>query len=309
MRVCAMDIGTNSTRYMVADLDSQSSRVTVLFQGGKITRLGGDIGKGKIAPEHFAKTLDAVDQFFTHALSLAVSDFKILGTAALREATNGADFCQEVQSRTGFPLTIITGEKEAALTELAIANSLHLQDKPFVGFDIGGGSAQIICHDPGKSSRYESLPLGALRLSQQFLTDDPPRVDQMQALQNHAQLLIRDALQKIVPSPGCVLVGVGGTATTASAMIQKLRVYDHAKIHGSTIRQDNWDKLVASLAALSSAQRMNQTGLQKGREDIIVAGLAVMSILAQQCDAKEILVSDRGVLYGTLAEYLHEMKS
>ena len=117
MRVCVIDIGSNSTRYMVADLDRGARRITVLFQGTQITRLGAGMESGIIRPENAAKTLEVVERFFGHALSLAVSDFKIVGTAALREASNREEFCRRVVEKTGYPLLAVDGEKEAALTE------------------------------------------------------------------------------------------------------------------------------------------------------------------------------------------------
>ena len=308
-RVCAIDIGSNSTRYMIADLDRQTRRITVLFQGTQITRLGAGMGSGKILPEHAHKTLEVVERFFSHALSLAVSDFKIVGTAALREATNSEEFAQKVAEVIGYPLWVIDGQKEAQLMEMAITESLSIIDKTFLGVDIGGGSTELIFHRPGTVSRYLSLPLGAVRLTERFFTADPPIPSQMQSLDRHVVGELEASLHADASHASSSVVGVGGTITTLAAMVQGLKTYDHGKIHGCMMSRPQWENILDMLAKMTSTQRRAIPGLQRGREDIIVAGILVLAAIANHFNTQEITVSDRGVLYGMLVEYLDEMNA
>ena len=313
-RVCAIDVGTNSTRYMIADIDRQTRRITVLFQGVQVTRIGAGIDRGEILPESAGKTLEAIEQFFAHAISLAVSDFKIIGTAALREAGNREDFCKKVLEATGFPLEVVEASKEAAITELAIAHSLTLQQTPFCGLDIGGGSVQFIFHHPQKqkgqeTSRYQSLSLGAVRMTERFLMADPPTPSQTDSLQNYVRAMLGDHLPAdTIGAETWQLVGVGGTITTAAAMVLGLKTYDHGKIHGSIITKTQWESILRRLSAIPASQRIHLPGLQRGREDIIVAGLVVLDAITKHLGAKEVTVSDRGLLYGMLVAYLEEME-
>ncbi len=308
LRVCVIDIGSNSTRYMIADLDRQARRITVLFQGTQITRMAAGILSGTLLPENASQTLEAVEKFFAHALSLAVSDFKIFGTAALREANNSEAFSQSVKEKIGYPLEIIDAEREAWLTEIAIAESFSLKDKNFCGLDIGGGSAQWIFHSPGKPSRLRSLPLGSVRLTKEFLNSDPPEPGQILALRKHVRQAVHAKWRLEENALNAPLIGVGGTITTVAAMIQGLKTYDHGKIHGCKIRRSQWEDLLKQLSCLTAAQRLSLPGLQRGREDIIIAGITVLDIVASFMDANEITVSDRGLLYGMLVEYLQELK-
>ncbi len=317
-RVCAIDVGTNSTRYMIADMDRQARRITVLFQGTQVTRIGAGLGskgeRGVILPEGADKTLEAIEQFFAHALSLAVSDFKIFGTAALREAANSQDFCQRVFDMTGFPLEVIQGSREAAITELAIIHSLALTQTPFCGVDIGGGSVQFIVHQPpGRKDkgapRHESLPLGAVRMTEQFLTVDPPTAAQMESIIHYVDEILRDILPKVsLGAAAPLLVGVGGTITTVAAMVQELKTYDHRKIHGAIITKAHWEGILKRLATMPASARAVLPGLQRGREDIIIAGLIVLDTIAKHLGTEQVRVSDRGLLYGMLVEYLEEME-
>jgi exopolyphosphatase / guanosine-5'-triphosphate,3'-diphosphate pyrophosphatase len=303
-RVCVIDVGTNSTRYTIADIDRERHRITILFQGSKITRLGAGITDATILPDHAQKTLEVIQRFYDHALSLAVSDFKIVGTAILREAKNGEAFCQKVEGYAGVPLRVLDGCTEGHLAETAIAHSLSLTDKGFIGVDIGGGSIQIMVHNSGQPSLYESLPLGAVRLTKTFLPSDPPTGVQMQALGDHLSAALEPVIAKMQLPSAHILVGVGGTITTASAMIQALKVYDHAKIHGSKLEATQWKALLHKICRLPALARLKLPGLEKGREDILPAGLLALDALACALGKETITVSNRGLLYGLLLEYV-----
>ncbi len=307
MRVCAMDIGSNSTRYMIADLDRATGRITVLFQGGAITRLGAGISSARpsLSEEAQQKTLQAMRQFFAHALSLAVSDFKIVGTAALREAQNGPAFSSAISEETGYPVEIIDGGKEAKLLSSAVSHSLGLAARPFVALDIGGGSAQILHHEAPDRENHTSLPLGAVRLTEKFLRCDPPTAQEQNALRDFAAREW-DKAGMTVPSDS-ILVGAGGAITTLAALAQGMKIYDHSKIHGYTIGRMQWRQQGEKLCRLTSAQRRDLPGMQKGREDIIVAGILTLDALAAAMGKDGITVSDRGVLYGILVERLKEL--
>ncbi len=307
MRVCAMDIGSNSTRYMIADLDRATGRITVLFQGGVITRLGAGISSSSptLPEEARQKTLQAMRQFFAHALSLAVADFKIVGTAALREAQNGAAFSSAISEETGYPVEIIDGGKEAKLLGGAIAHSLDLVARPFVALDIGGGSAQILSHESAMHQSHISLPLGAVRLTEKFLRSDPPGGPEQDALRDFAAQEWRKAGLS-VPADA-MLVGAGGAITTLAALVQGLKVYDHSKIHGYQIGRAQWRQQSEALCRLTAPQRRDLPGMQKGREDIIVAGILTLDALAEAMGKDSITISDRGVLYGILVERLKEL--
>ncbi len=302
VRVCAIDIGTNSTRYMIAEIDRKTRGIRVLVQGTEVTRVGAGIGRREIFLSSTQKTLDTIKKFVAHAQSAGVSLLSIYGTAALREAQNGAEFCSQIKDLTGFPVTLIDGIKEAQLTELAIVDSLGLADRPFRGLDIGGGSIQIIFHVPGRPTIYRSLPLGAVRLTEKFLKSDPPAEYEISAMKEYVLDLMQIFLNINPLDSGAFTIGVGGTMTTLAAIIQGLAVYDHEKIHGFKIGRGEWEKCWDQLAKISTDHRRNIPGLQTGREDIIVAGLFMLEFLSKSLGFEEILVSDHGLLYGMVIE-------
>ncbi len=192
------------------------------------------------------------------------------GTEALRQAGNSADFLAGAEGILGCRVEILDGDEEARLTFEAITSCLDLP-APFLIADVGGGSTELIfVRDPSQPPDCGSLPLGALRLTEQFAGVEKGDREKIRSLLGY----VRDCLAAHV-APGCNLVGSGGTITALAALLLGLTSYDHDRIHGSCITVTQLNQIFDRLCSMSVAERCRLFGLEDGRGRIIIAGLVI----------------------------------
>lgn len=295
MRVCAVDIGTNSARSIVADV-TPPSRVVVVHYDGRITRLGeGFAATRTLKPEAIARTARATAQFVEHGRRLGASAFKLVATSAARDAPNGDELIRALRDAAGFEPEIISGQREAELVLAGVRASGLLHEGASLVVDVGGGSMELITLTPGRPPQLRSLDVGAVRLTERFITSDPPTPDELVAASAHAEA----ELAGIDVFHGAVdLVGLGGTITTIAAMLQALDVYDASKVHGYAIVLDDVEPLITHVASLTTEQRRELPGLEPGREDIIVAGCLIVRAVMRPAGSTSMRVSTAGILHG-----------
>ncbi|MCX6356574.1 MAG: Ppx/GppA phosphatase family protein [Candidatus Aureabacteria bacterium] len=301
MRACAIDIGTNSVRLLVAEIAS-CCRLTPLATALRITRLGQGIGRRRmISPEAAERTLAAVAEFLETARRHNAERCILFGTAAIREAENGGVFTASVRARTGHAVRILSGEEEAILAYRGATRGLVPHGADAVVIDIGGGSAEIsLQQSPGKLVA-KSVPIGCVRLTEQFCHADPPDTGELDELKKHISgMLARDIAG--FAGRGAALIGAGGTVTTAAAIALGMIPYDPARVHGSTLARLTVSSLAARLAAMPLSQRKLVPGLEPERADVIVAGLLILDLIMDFLSAGKLTVSDEGVLHGALLE-------
>jgi exopolyphosphatase/guanosine-5'-triphosphate,3'-diphosphate pyrophosphatase len=295
VRVCAIDIGTNSVRTIVADVTAPS-RIAVVHYEGHITRLGeGFSARQRLKPEAIERTVRTTAQLVEHGKRLGASVFRLIATSAARDARNGRELVDALRTATGLEPQIITGEREAQLVLAGVRASGLLGPGASLVVDVGGGSTELIAVRPGEPPRLRSVNIGAVRLTERFITSDPPAPDELRAAESFAEAELGTVA--IIHGPAD-LVGLGGTITTMAAMLQALAVYDAAKVHGSTITLDDVDALVTRMAGLATEQRRTLPGLEPGREDIIVAGSLIVRALMRASHSTSMRVSTAGILHG-----------
>lgn len=295
MRVCAVDIGTNSVRSVVADVTPPST-IAVVHYSGHITRLGeGFSSSYTLKPEAIERTVRTAAEFVEHGTRLGASALKLVATSAARDAHNGDALVQALRDATGIEPEIVSGEREAALVLAGVRASGLLGPGPLLVVDVGGGSTELITVMPGQPPRLLSIDVGAVRLTERFIKTNPPRPDEIASASAHAEAELAgiDITRKALD-----LVGLGGTITTIAAMLLALSVYDAAKVHGYTITLDDVEPLIRRMAGLSTEQRRELPGLEPGREDIIVAGCLIVRAVMRAARSTRMRVSTAGILYG-----------
>jgi exopolyphosphatase/guanosine-5'-triphosphate,3'-diphosphate pyrophosphatase len=305
MRRAVIDIGTNTVKLLVADVQ-QGQAVTVLSKD-KTTRLGEGVDERRqLLPASIARTIQAVREFQAEAETLGATDIIALTTSASRDATNRDEFLDGVRQACGLEVKLISGEREAELIFRGVSNDPEWSGEPILVVDVGGGSAEFIQGRGGKMDLFQSLPLGALRLTEKF---GGGRVGE---LRDHLRATLRPALARYEVK-GRRLIGTGGTITTfgkicrASAPLanrgrrQPERLpynsVDHLKLSYEHVR-----RLVDRLRAMPLAERKKVPGLPSDRADIIVAGGAVFLAAMEVLGADELTVSVRNLRYGALVE-------
>lgn len=309
MILAGIDIGTNTLRLLVAETGRDSFHE--LCSDRRITRLGQDLDRtGHISRESADRSLAALIDFNKHIRHHAAVKTAAVGTSALRNASNAAGFIGEVYQRTGIDLTVISGAEEARLSLLGVAQALREPGIPgatdplecAVVIDIGGGSTEIIRTRAGYTPVIASLPLGAVYLTERFIRHDPPTAAEQERLRR----LVRNELEHYssllrTEKPG-MLVGTAGTVTALASLDLGLAAYDPHKINRHGMSRDVIDRIVRELSTRTLSERRAMPGLDRGREDIILAGSMILQEIMDASGQRRILASDWGLREGIVMD-------
>jgi exopolyphosphatase/guanosine-5'-triphosphate,3'-diphosphate pyrophosphatase len=301
-RIATIDIGTNTTLLLVAE--ANGGAISVLEDRAEITRLGRGIGKdGGLGQDGIDRTLAALSGYAVLARVHEAPIFAI-GTEALRRAPNAADFLCRAAALLDTPVEVIDGEREAALTFLAARLSFpEAAAEDMVVVDIGGGSTEVIVARRGAVELCRSLPLGSVRLTERHIHHDPPLAPEIDAVRAE---IVGHLAQTPFPCQAdrpC-LVGVAGTVTSLAAMVQDLRSYDPALVHGYRLTLPALEEQIDRLRASTQSERETMAGLDPRRADVILSGALILSEIARRVRVANVLVSDRGIRWGLLYEKL-----
>lgn len=302
-RVACIDIGTNSVLLLIAE---QSPRGPVaLVEQATITRLGQGVDRtGQLAPEACERTLACLRTYAAVIAEHGATRVVAVGTSAMRDASNGAEFRARAAELLGTEPRVISGDEEAALTFTGALSGLAVTG-PLLVFDVGGGSTEIIVGESAQArervTHARSLDIGSVRLFERFIAHDPPTHHECQAIRN----FVATELASYGPIPNQkTLVGVAGTVTTLAAIDLKLESYDSALVHGARLSARRVREIAADLAQLSAEERKRLAGLAPERADVIVAGALLVHEVLLWAQCEELVVSDRGVRWGLATRLL-----
>ena len=290
MRVGAVDLGTNSTRLLVADVEE--GRVAEVVRRLAITRLGEGVDEShELLPAAIGRVHAVLDEYAREAAALEAEHVLAVATSAVRDAANGAAFLHGLGDRYGWETRLLDGEEEAETTFRGVTSDRALEADTLL-VDIGGGSTELVVGGPDGVSSAVSLQAGCVRLTERFLTSDPPTAGELEA----AAAQVRSLLPPLAVESA---VGVAGTITTVAAIDLGLAEYDPIRIHGHRIAREAVDGVLTDLAALPLAARELVPGLEPARAPVIVGGLVVLRVVKARYGLDRIEVSERDILYGT----------
>ena len=300
-RVAAVDIGTNSVRLLVAEVDGSSPRdanVVALDRRMRITRLGQGVDSARaLAPDAIDRTTAVLREYRDALADHGVSDVRATATSAARDATNRDDFFAAARAALGVTPELLSGEEEAALSFLGATADLDAP-APYLVVDIGGGSTEFVLGTDAPVGLV-SLDMGCVRITEQFLHSDPPAPEEL----SNAVAVVRDLVAevpRVIPGAldAVTLVGLAGTVTTVAAVEQGIPEYDPAKIHGFRLTRAAAEDVFRTLATETAAQRAHNPGLEPGRVDVIVGGAAVLVGIFRVLGFDDMLVSEADILDG-----------
>ncbi len=300
MRLAAIDMGTNSTRLLVAEVDGDGRAATLhpLDRQMKITRLGQGVdGTRALAPDAIARTVDAVRDYAGIISRLGATRVRATATSAARDASNRAELFDAVHAALGVEPELLSGTEEAELSFLGATSELDAP-APYLVVDIGGGSTEFVL-GAERPSGLVSLDVGCVRITEQFLHRDPPAPEEL----SNAVAYVRDQLADVTREiPGAAdaatLVGLAGTVSAFAAIEQGLPEYDAARIHHFVLTRAAAEDVFRTLATETVAQRAQNPGLEPGRVDVIVGGAVVLVAVMRTLAFDEILVSEADILDG-----------
>ncbi len=290
-----MDIGSNTIRLVVFDRGAGND-LRLTAEAKATLRLERGLGKdGTLSKAAAASVKTALAEFAAVAGASGARQVVAVATAAFRDAVNKKEVAAQLKAETGITLRILTGEEEAAFAFVGAIYGLPVENG--VLFDIGGGSLEIIEFAKRSLVKSWSLPFGALRISDQLLTSDPPSQKEVEKLEQLVQNALVDSGVPALPA-GARLVGSGGSIRNISKMDRRSRVYAIRRLHGYEVSVKRLNNLKDQICTLSERERRSLKGLNPERSDSIAGGAIVISALAAHVGAKDILVSGRGLREG-----------
>ena len=305
MRLCAIDVGSNTVRLLVVDVVGPETW-KIVDARQTVTRLGeGLAAAGALGDAPMARTLAVVSDYVARAERLAAARVRMVATSAVREATNGRAFVAAVERATGRRVEVVSGEEEARLVLRGVRSGLQGLAGTLVTFDIGGGSTEYILADPARILATVSLRLGVVPLAERF-----PFTDRV-AWDRYAALLaeVRGRLERELPptirgARLAHLVGTAGTVTTLAALDLDLVEYDPQRVQGHRLSRAAVERLLGRLGSLPVAARAALPCLEPGRADLIIPGIAIVTATLDAFGLDTLVVSDWGLREGMVAEAL-----
>jgi exopolyphosphatase/guanosine-5'-triphosphate,3'-diphosphate pyrophosphatase len=296
--VAAIDLGTNTARLLIGFKDNDGSLRPLLVRR-HITRLGGGFARESgISPNARERTIEAMIEFSRYLKDYRVARIRAVATSAVRDAVNGAQFVEGVFNKTGIRLEIIDGVEEALLTLHGVLSGLDDRKGDFFIFDVGGGSTEYTLADADRLLFTRSLPLGVVRLTEGKVRADAMEEKISRELSRLAGDIKEAELEKKISD--AVLVGTAGTATTLAAIHLKMQDYDFLRVNNCCLSLTDIKGIYSDLAPLTPDERLGVIGLEKGREDLIVAGIMITVKTMEMFGFDRLKVSDYGLLEGVM---------
>ena len=301
-RVAVVDLGTNTTRLLVCDV--QGGRVRELERRTEITRLGEGLdANGRLAEAAKRRVTDTVAGYREAIDRLEARTRVAVATSAIREAEDGAAFRDELSERFGLDIRTISGEEEARLTFLGATTGRGAGEDPVLVFDIGGGSTEFVVGRPGTDPDFVvSTRAGSVRQTERHVVSDPPQHEELQGLAAEVRELIAQDVPAEVRSAVEAGIAVAGTATSLAAISQKLEPYDPALVHGYRLELGEAERILAMLATLPLEERRDMPGLHPDRAPTIVAGAVILAEATRAFGLSWIETSEADILHGAALE-------
>lgn len=295
----AVDIGSNSVRLKIARLTGR--RLQPIYEDREVTRLGESVFRtGFLSPEAMATTVKVLRRFHRAAQRLGTDSVRVVATSALRDARNSRAFLEWVRSATGWTVEIISGLEEARLIHLGLVSSTKIQAGPVLMIDLGGGSCELTISASGHIRQTVSLPLGAVRLTNEFLHHDPPRKSELKSLRGFITREL-NRVSHIRKLRIKTVIATSGTAASLAAVCQAM-----SKNQASSVTRSQMSRIAKLISKSNLEQRRRMNGIGPRRAEIIVAGAIVYSELLDHFQLRGFRYSALGLRDGLLAQMAAE---
>jgi exopolyphosphatase / guanosine-5'-triphosphate,3'-diphosphate pyrophosphatase len=299
-RVAVIDMGSNSWRLVVFGYEAGTIWWSLVDEIREAVRIGAGLGdEGVLRPERVDRALHTAAVFSAFCQATGVRDVVAVATSAIRDARNGAELLDEIRRTTGLEARVISGREEARYGWLAVANSTTIDDG--FGLDIGGGSIQALRLEDRRLADSESLPLGAVRVSERFLPGEKASSKQIKALRAH----VAEELEQLAWwSGGGRIVGIGGTIRNLAAAAMKRLTIPDIDVQGFQLTREALEELIDELASRPASKRAQLKGIKYDRADVILGGALVLATAMEAGGFDSIEVTEAGLREGIFFERL-----
>lgn len=290
----AIDFGTNTARLLIAMRSGDG--IVPIHVEREVVRLGGGFtDEYGLSVEAIDRGLNCLRRFSKIISEYGVEQVQASATSAVRDAANGRDFVDMVFRETGIKLVVIDGDAEARLTLKGVLSGLDSESATLVVLDVGGGSTEFTVSTDGNPVFIKSMPIGVVRLTEGFQKSS----DMIERVRIVVDQLECDLSQAgIIVSGSSEFVGTAGTATTIAAIKLEMSDYDYRKVNNFTVSRGDIAEIFQRLSLLNPQERLLIKGVEKGREDLIIAGLVIIMSVMDRFGFNRLKVSDFGLLEG-----------
>ncbi len=308
--IAAIDIGTNSIHMVIVKIDPDLPAFTVIAKEKDTVRLGDrDSLTGRLTPEAIARSLETLKRCRDLAYSLSANQIIAAATSATREAPNGEEFLRQIESELGIVVNLISGQEEARRIYLGVLSGMDWDRQPHIIIDIGGGSTELILADVHEPRFLSSTKVGAVRLSQDFVTTDPISDSELKVLRAYVKGMLERPVDEIwrnlqlneVP----LMIGTSGTIETIATI--------HAKdelgtvpdpLNGYEVSRKDIEKIVKKLAKMSYKERLDVSGISEKRAEIIVPGAVILLEAMSMLKLDSITICERALREGMIVDWM-----
>jgi exopolyphosphatase/guanosine-5'-triphosphate,3'-diphosphate pyrophosphatase len=305
-RVAAIDCGTNSIRLLIADVTKREDGTAWLrdvHREMKIVRLGQGVdATGRLHPDAIERTRQALLDYARTMQRKGVETARMVATSATRDASNRDEFFGMTEAILGAPAEVITGDEEARLSYLGAVADLDPEEGPFLVTDLGGGSTEFVLGSGTEVEAARSMDIGCVRLTERFIKSDPPSRDEIEQAEAFARAAIKEAFEVVPVEKTKTWIGVAGTVTTLSALVQGLEVYNSDDIHLSRITLDNVREITDRILSMTHDDRASLGPMHPGRVDVICGGAVVLRAIAEELEnragIRTLVCSEHDILDG-----------
>ena len=304
--IAVVDIGTNSTRLLVARVSDGS--VEELERRSTVTRLGQGVdSSGRLADEAIERVFGALADYRTLIDEHGAGTVVALATSAVRDSENGDRFREALRERFGFEARTISGDEEARLTFLGATSARDDRDQPTLVIDIGGGSTELVVGRPGADPDFHvSTQAGSVRQTERHLDDDPPAPGQLDALREEVRGILEDAVPSDVRAGVSHGIAVAGTATQVASIARAIDDDDPGEpgdvggrsVHGYVLELERVRAILERIASVPLAERRDTPGLDPDRAPTIVAGAAILVVAMEAFGLERVEASETDILHG-----------
>jgi exopolyphosphatase / guanosine-5'-triphosphate,3'-diphosphate pyrophosphatase len=295
-RVGAVDLGTNSTRLLVAEVGD--SGIRELERETRVTRLGEGVdGRRRLLPVPIARVRSVLSDYRRTLESLDAERTLLIATSAVRDAENGEAFLGEIEWSYGFATQLLSGHDEALLTFRGVTTGRALREGTVI-IDVGGGSTELIACGPGGVRWHDSLDIGSVRLTERFLHGDPPTPKELGACADAIRSLLAERVPDDVRGSAQAAIGVAGTITSLAALDLGLDEYDRDRVHGHVLTADGLRRQLDRLASVPVEERRLIRPLDPDRAPVIVAGAVIAREVLAFLGLGGLEISERDILDG-----------
>ena len=309
--VAAIDMGTNSTRLLVAEPDGAGG-LRSIERLMHITRLGAGVDRtGRLADDAVERTIAVLGEYreVMDRRGVAPGEVRASATSAARDAANSAAFFESVEARLGVVPELLSGEEEAAMSFRGATAGLDPSDGPFLVFDLGGGSTEFAYGTTEVESSI-SIDIGCVRLTEKYIEHDPPQPEELVAAISLTEAWLDDVAHTLpLAAEARTVIGLAGTVSTVAAVEIGLATYDRDRIHHFVLRHEAIEDVFRTLATESRSARIHNPGLEEARADVIVGGCCALVAISRFFRLEEILVSEADILDGLALSVLDRRAS